>query len=843
MMTSRLSILALAAALAVHAGPAPLLAQTSDGETETDAGPESGQPGTQSDPAETEAVPEPETGSATGADEGPARDALTEEGSGDGSGSTPTESDASPETDASDAETDASPEAEGADSDGAMTEEGPARDALTEGETSEPGSGASGDAADEAASEPAAETEPSDTQDTQADQPTEDATGQDAAEQSNATAADSGTQETASDPSGDEASAAGTSDGEQAAQAQARAPVPLVPDTPTWNTFHGQLSAQKYSPLTEITPDNVGDLEKVWEVHTGDVSDGSGDLPTTVWSATPVYANGLLYIGTPFYRVLALDPATGEEVWSFDSESRLEALTQPALKNRGVAYWEAENPVEGETCQKIVYLGTMDARLFAMDADTGELCSDFGDNGALNVNQWNDTNNKWPFSLLQPPTVAGNHVIMGWAGNDWKFAEAPPGSVFSVDPQTGELQWAVETLPEDIRQQTGTANVWTAMSVDEELGMVYLPVASPSPNYWGGNRTEDIPLATSTTAVDLETGEVEWSRQWVHHDIWDYDINSAPTLMDITVDGEEIPALIQATKMGFLFVVNRETGEDVWPIEERPVPQGDGTVEGEVYSETQPFPTKPAPLLDQAEKADIWWIADAIGFGQCSRLFDDLWYEGMYTPPTTEGEGVYTFPDSSGGVQWGGVAFDPESQTAIVNTSHITQYIQLYAREEYDEIQGGSGNESGYYPQIGSPYGMSLKVAMNWLGMPCWKPPYGELVSIDMKTGDVNWRKPLGSSQKFGFYMPESMGSPTIGGPAVTAGGLIFIGSTMDAKVRAFDIETGEELWEDTVEAPSVSNPAVYEHDGKQYVAFIGGGNTILKPQVGDQVAVYALPD
>ncbi|WP_102108094.1 pyrroloquinoline quinone-dependent dehydrogenase [Oceaniglobus roseus] len=622
-----------------------------------------------------------------------------------------------------------------------------------------------------------------------------------------------------------------------------RDPVPLVPKTATWNTFHGQLSAQKYSPLDQINRENAGNLEKVWEVHTGDVSDGTGDLPTTVWSATPIYANGMLYIGTPFYRVLALDPATGEEIWSFDSKSRLEALTQPALKNRGVAYWEAAEPQEGEACQKIVYLGTMDARLFAMDADTGKPCADFGDNGALNVNQWNTTNDKWPFSLLQPPTVSGDHVIIGWAGNDWKYAEAPPGSVFSVDPRTGKLQWAVDTIPQDIRRQTGTANVWTAMSVDEELGLVYLPVASPSPNYWGGNRTQEIPLATSTTAVDIETGKVVWSRQWVHHDVWDYDINSAPTLMDITVDGKEIPALMQATKMGFLFVVNRETGEDVWPIEEREVPQGDGSVEGEVYAKTQPFPTKPAPLLDQAQKEDIWWIADAVGFGQCSKLFDSLSYEGMYTPPTTRGKGVYTFPDSSGGVQWGGVAFDPESQTAVVNTSHIAQYIQLYPRDEFDRIESGSGNEAGYYPQIGAPYGMSLKVAMNWLGMPCWKAPYGELVAIDMKTGEVNWRKPLGSSQKFGFYMPESMGSPTIGGPAVTAGGLIFIGSTMDAKVRAFDIATGEELWEDIVGAPSVSNPAVYEHEGREYVAFIGGGNTILKPQVSDHIAVYALPE
>lgn len=629
-----------------------------------------------------------------------------------------------------------------------------------------------------------------------------------------------------------------------AAQAQTERTAPLVPETATWDGFHGQLNAQKYSPLSQITADNVDQLEKVWEVHTGDLSDGTGDLAATVWSATPVFANDTLYIGTPFYRILALDPATGEEKWSFDTKSTLEPLTQPAIKNRGVAYWEADEPIEGEACQKIVYLGTMDARLFAVDADTGEPCSDFGEDGVFDTNQYNTVNARFPTSLLQPPTVVGNHVVLGWAGSDWDWAEAPPGAVFSLDPQSGELQWTFETLPEDIRQQTGTANVWTAMSADEGAGLVYLPIASPSPNYWGGNRTEEIPYATSTTALDLETGEVVWSRQWVHHDIWDYDINSAPTLMDITVDGEEIPALIQATKQGFLFVVNRLTGEDVWPIEERPVPGGDGTIEGEVYAETQPFPTKPAPLLDQSHKPDVWWIADAVSLGGCSKLWDDLWYEGMYTPPTLNGSGVFTYPDSSGGVQWGGVAFDPESQTAIVNFSHIVQYIQLYTREDYEQqTEGATNGEGGFHPQTGAPYGMSLKTALNWAGMPCWEPPYGEIAAIDMGTGDIKWRRPIGSSQRYGFYMPESMGSPTIGGPAVTAGGVIFIGATMDAKVRAYDEATGEELWEDIVEAPAVSIPAVYEHEGRQYVAFVAGGNTILKDQVGDQIAVYALPE
>lgn len=634
----------------------------------------------------------------------------------------------------------------------------------------------------------------------------------------------------------------GSGDGKKVASASQPA-TPLVPGTATWDSFHGQLNAQKYSPLTQITADNVGKLTKVWEFHTGDVSDGKGDTPATVWSATPIFANDTLYIGTPFDRLIALDPGTGKEKWHYDTKSSRKALTQPVLKNRGVSYWQAKNPVTGEACQKMVYMGTVDGKLFALDADSGKPCSGFANNGVLDLNQWNTVNAKYPLSVLQPPTVVGNHLLVGWAGKDWAYAEAPPGTVFSVNAQTGKLEWTFEAIPAEIRKRTGTANVWTHMSADEANGLVYLPVSSPSPNYWGGNRVDAIPLGTSTTALDINTGKVVWSRQWVHHDVWDYDINSAPTLMDITVDGKQIPALVQATKQGFLFVVNRLTGEDVWPIEERPVPQGDGSVQGEVLSPTQPFPTKPAPLLDQSKKPEIWKLADIVGGGQCSRLWDNLTYEGMYTPPTTKGEGTLTYPDSAGGVQWGGVAFDPQKQIAIVNTSHIVQYVKLYSREDYDNADKDSGNESGFAPQEGAPYGMRLLVASNWLGMPCWQPPFGEIVALEMHTGDVKWRRPIGASQQYGFFMPESWGSPTIGGPAVTAGGVIFIGASMDAKVRAYSVDSGEELWSDQAEAPAVANPSVYEYKGRQYVAFVAGGNTILKDQVGDQVVVYALPE
>lgn len=300
-------------------------------------------------------------------------------------------------------------------------------------------------------------------------------------------------QPTAQEQSGEQASA--EQENSPSDESTSSAPIPLVPGNPIWDSFHGQLNAQKYSPLDQINADNVGELEKVWEVHTGDVADGSGDLPATVWSATPVFANDTLYIGTPFYRILALDPASGEEKWSFDTQSSLEALTQPALKNRGVAYWEADDPEAGEPCQKIIYMGTMDAQLFAVDANSGEQCAEFADNGVLDVNQWNDTNDRWPLSLLQPPTVVGDHLILGWAGMDWAYEQAPPGTVYSINARTGEREWTFQALSDEMREQSGTANVWTHMSADEELGLVYLPVSSPSPNYWAATAPKMSPWA------------------------------------------------------------------------------------------------------------------------------------------------------------------------------------------------------------------------------------------------------------------------------------------------------------------------------------------------------------
>jgi quinoprotein glucose dehydrogenase len=614
----------------------------------------------------------------------------------------------------------------------------------------------------------------------------------------------------------------------------AAAPEPAMPDmSGAWYTFNGDLAAQKYAPLDQITPQNAAKLTKAWEYHTGDVSDGSGATPSTVWSATPLFVNDTVYISTPFYRAMALEPDTGKVKWTYDSHSTLKGLTQGELKTRGVAYWQAASPQQGQPCQKIVYLGTMDAHIHALDADTGQLCPNFGDKGVLDVNQWNPDKDKWPLSILQPPTIYKNLMFIGWAGKDWADSVAPPGEVFAVDTQTGKLKWTFATLPKDIWNKSGTANVWASMSIDRDRGILYLPVSTASPDFFGGDRLEKLPLANSVAALDANTGKLIWSRQLVHHDIWDYDINSAPTLVDIDKDGKTIPALVQTTKMGFIFVLNRLTGEPIYPIEEKPVPASD--VQGEVAATTQPFEAVPEPTT-----ADTWPgvfnLADWASFGYCSRTAAGLRNEGRYTPPSLKG--TLAYPPTSGGVEWGGGAVDPSTGIYYVNSSRIVQIYQLVPRARYDQLK----DKTDYYAQGDGPYAFHLTNFLNPEGMPCWNPPYGLLSAYDLGSGKMLWREPFGQVQKDGFYMPEDWGSPTIGAPAITKGGVMFIGGSMDARVRAIDEKSGKVLWKDKVMAPAVAMPAVYSYKGKEYVVFVAGGNSILKPEVGDQIVAYALP-
>lgn len=610
-----------------------------------------------------------------------------------------------------------------------------------------------------------------------------------------------------------------------------------------WPTFSGGPMAQKYSPATQITPRNVAGLRRVWSLHTGDVSDGTpgpggrGPAKTkgrTSWSATPLFVNNTLYVSTPYSRIFAVDPGTGKVKWIYNPKANLKKLR--IIKSRGLAYWHSSTPVAGQPCQKILYVGTEDSKLHAVSADTGKPCPGFAAHGVLDINQWNTVNPSLPLLIRQPPAVVGDTLVIGWASEDLAFEKSPPGTVFGVDARSGALKWTFQIIPENMRNRIGTANVWAGISVDPATGMVFLPVSSPEANFYGGHRKEAIPLATSVTALDGQTGRLIWSRQLVHHDIWDYDTDSPPTLVNIDHGGKTIPALVQASKQGFVYVLNRMTGAPVWPMPERKVPASD--VPGERAAPTQPYVSLPQPTVADRFPG-IFWLADVLSLGYCSREYAGLRDDGRFTPPSLKGS--IAFPGKVGGVEWGGGAVDPVSQTYVVNSNNVVQVYKLIPRAEYDAARK-RGERSGA-PQTGAPYAVDTWPFLNPLGMPCWNPPYGTLSSYDLKTGKLLWRKPFGQVRKWGFVMPQSWGSVTLGPPIITASGLIFIGASMDSRVRAIDLKSGDVLWKASLSAPVVSTPATYMYRGKQYVVFAAGGNPILMPTLGDELTAFALPD
>ena len=540
------------------------------------------------------------------------------------------------------------------------------------------------------------------------------------------------------------------------------------------------------------------------------------------------------YVSTPFYRLFAIAPDTGKVKWIYDSGA-LKA-GDPVGRTRGVTYWQAQNPRPGEACQKIVYMGTMTGQLHAVDADSGKRCNSFGQNGVVDINQWNVVNPVFKLAVIQPPTIYKDTIILGWTGTDWTYEASPPGKVFGLDVHTGKLKWTFSSIPESMQARIGTANVWAGMSVDLKAGLVYLPVSSPEANFYGRDRKDPIPLATSVTALNAESGAVVWSRQLVHHDLWDYDTDSTPTLVDIDRNGQKIPALVQATKMGFLFVLNRLTGAPIYPITEKPVPQSD--VPGEKSSPTQPYPALPLPTVPD-QFPGIFKLADWTSFGYCSRTLAKVRNEGRFTPVSLKGS--LFFPGNVGGVEWGGGAVDPVSQTYVVNSSIVAMISKLVPRAEFDQELKNGINPG--LPQHGTPYGITAPNFLNPLGIPCWNPPYGTLSSYDLKTGKLLWREPFGVEQKLGFYMPSSWGSVTIGAPLITKAGLIFIGASVDSRVRAIDLKSGAVLWKQLVEAPVMSTPATYTYHGKQYVLFTAGGNDNLSKRLGDQLVAFALPN
>jgi quinoprotein glucose dehydrogenase len=604
-----------------------------------------------------------------------------------------------------------------------------------------------------------------------------------------------------------------------------------------WEYWGGDQGGTRFSKLVQITPVNVGDLVRAWEFHTGDLdSRPPAAMARTKFEATPLFVEDSLILCSPFNEVIALDPGTGAQKWRYDPKVSNSQRPGNRYNCRGVAYWVDGQAAEGAACRSRIFMGTNDVRVIALDAKTGVPCADFGDNGEVKIDIGKEL--VWPgeFQITSAPVVSRGVVVVGSSISDNVRADAPLGLVRAFDARTGRPRWSFDPLVHD-GISAGHGNVWAPMSADDERGLVFLPTTSPSPDFWGGKRVGNDEHANSVVALRSETGELVWSFQTVHHDVWDYDLPAQPTLARIDTGEGMRDVVIQPTKQGFMFVLDRDTGKPVWPVEERSVPQGGA--EGEKLSPTQPFPTHvPALMPQRFSFEDEFDFPPIIGSSSCHALLSTARNEGLYTPPSTQG--TIIFPMTGGGVNWGSAAFDPVNQILYANTSNAIHLVKLIPAEEAEDLEPRPGVELGR--QRGAPFAMTRVVAMSKLGLPCNKPPWGALVAVDLKGGKILWRSTVGTTEDrapFGFAF--KWGTPLVNGVAITAGGLVFTGA-MDAYLRAFDAKSGDELWQGRLPVPGVANPMTYLWKGEQYVAIAAGGHSEAGTSIGDSVVAFRLP-
>lgn len=630
---------------------------------------------------------------------------------------------------------------------------------------------------------------------------------------------------------------------------------------PGWPEYGGDAGGQRYSAATQITPANVDELQPAWSFRTGELGEGLARRDKLTFEATPILVGRTLYFPTATGIVHAIDAATGAARWRFDAQID-RRLRYSEVASRGVTYWDggafAASTAPGTACRTRIFFGTIDGRLFALDAATGQPCRDFGTNGSVDLSKGVRLRSKPEYGVTSPPVVVGNVVVTGSAIGDNRATNLELGVVRGYDAVSGALRWRWDPIPRTAKipsdaanpefdevdaqnaQWTGAANAWAPLSVDRARGLVFVPTGSASPDFYGGERPGDNRWANSVVALRAETGELVWGQQLVRHDLWDYDVASQPTLAELRLGGRARPVVLQTAKTGMVYVFDRETGAPVLPVVDKPVPKS--RVPGEVAAPTQPFSTLP-PLVSHAPvRPDDAWGLTFWDRNQCRDRIAKLRSEGVFTPPDFEGSILK--PAYTGGPNWGGLAFDPARQYVIATVMDLPAVVSLATREQL-AVQSRSGefDDSEFAQMLGTPYGMRREILMSPLGIPCTAPPWGRLVALDLERRRIAWSVPLGTSRDlapFPFWWIR--GVPALGGPVVTKSGLVFVGAATDDYLRAFDVRSGAELWKGRLPGGGQATPMTYELDGRQYVVIAAGGHAGADTTLGDTLIAFALP-
>jgi quinoprotein glucose dehydrogenase len=625
-----------------------------------------------------------------------------------------------------------------------------------------------------------------------------------------------------------------------------------APPLGDWPNYGRTPGGDRHSPLKKIDRSNVAGLTLAWEYKTGEAGIETGN-PTAL-EATPLVIEGVMYLSTPLGKVIALDPVTGKQKWVRDVGVKRDRHFGDWV-SRGVSYWRDSRAAKSKVCSRRIFFGAVDARMVALDAATGEYCLGFGNGGVVdlvpllrNKQSYGDE-----YEQTSPPAVIGDLVVAGSAIADNNSNVGATGEVRAFDARTGALRWTWNPVPQDptdpaygtwagsAAHNTGGANTWSIIAADPARDLVFLPTTSPAVDYYGVTRLGDNRYANSIVALRASTGKMVWNFQTVHHDLWDYDNASPPALIALP-NGKA--AVLQGTKTAQLFVLDRETGAPLFPVEERAVPKSD--VPGEVTSPTQPLSSLNTGF--RTLSADDIWGATPEDLAECRARFATLRYDGPFTPPSERG--TVQLPANIGGAHWGGVAYDSEHGIAIVPNNRLAAVVRLIPREAWksmrEKLTKGERVGKEFTDMQGTPYVMQRETWLSSKRSPCTAPPFGTLTAISLKTGKTLWDVPLGTSEgldKFGIpVLPEGTGMVNLGGAITTAGGLVFIGATLDAYFRAFDVETGKELWKYKLPAGGKATPMTYQGaDRRQYVVISAGGDGKVWGKA-DSVMAFALP-